>query len=293
MSPPMSKVRLLEASLPPDLGRERSLVYVSDLPGRRRPNRVEAPGYLSTSDYTIRLEKIGSQMYYGSGGAYLYQPIPKNACTTIKTLLLQLEDLPVDSNQWRRHQKEYNGFPGTERLSFQEQLDIFEGRTNTFKFVMVRNPYARLASAYCNKILKKPEPYLLRQIRKSATEQRTSLSEPITFEQFVMVKSHQSLREMDPHWRPQYHEGRFAVVKFDFTGRIEAMPHDLVYIFERIGAPEQIIARAHERHNVAGSSLELWETVSREVRGLFLAKFEIDFDTFKYPRALSHAVGPN
>ncbi|MBV8399999.1 MAG: sulfotransferase family 2 domain-containing protein [Acetobacteraceae bacterium] len=232
-------------------------------------------------------------MYYGGDGAYLYQPIPKNACTTIKTLLLQLEGLPVDSNHWRRHQKEYNGFPGTERLSLREQLDIFEGRTNTYKFVMVRNPYVRLASAYCNKILKRPEPYLLRQIRKSAAEQGTRLSEPVTFEQFVTVISRQNLREMNPHWRPQYHEGRFAIVKFDFTGRIEAMPRDLVHVFERISAPAHIIARAYERHNVAGSSLELWETVSPETRKLFLAKFEIDFDAFQYSRALPNAHGPD
>ncbi len=68
-------------------------------------------------------------MYYGGGGGYLYQPIPKSACTTIKTLLLKVEGLPVDENVWRRHQKEYNGFPGTRHLAIEQQLDIFEGRT--------------------------------------------------------------------------------------------------------------------------------------------------------------------
>jgi hypothetical protein len=56
--------------------------------------------------YTLRLEKIGYHMYYGGNGTYLYQPIAKCACSTIKTLLLRLEGLPVDDNIWRRHQKE-------------------------------------------------------------------------------------------------------------------------------------------------------------------------------------------
>jgi len=243
--------------------------------------------------YTLRLEKIGYHMYYGNNGAYLYQPIPKNACTTIKTLLLKVEGLPVDDNVWRRHQKEYNRFPGTHHLTIQQQFDIFEGRTDTFKFVIVRNPYARLASAYCDKILKNPAPYLIRKIRKAAVEQETVLSDPITFSQFVSVVSRQSLEDMDPHCRLQYYEGRFGIVKYDFIGRMEAMPRDLVYAFERIGAPESIFARVHERNNVAGSSLELWESVPRDVHRRFLTMFELDFDVLQYPRRLPGRPSPD
>ena len=245
------------------------------------------------SGYSLRLERIGYHMYYGGHGAYLYQPIPKCACTTIKTLLLQVEGLPVDSNIWRRHQKEYNGFPGTHNLTIEEQLDIFEGRTNTFKFVIVRNPYTRLASAYCDKIQLNPAPYLFRKIRKSATEHDILLSDPITFEQFVTVVSRQSVEEMDAHCRPQYYEGRFGVVQYDFVGRMEAMPYDLMYPFERIGAPDTLFARVNERFNVAGSNLKLWQDISPEVHRLFLVAFEIDFDILQYPRRLPPLAGPD
>jgi hypothetical protein len=241
---------------------------------------------MGEAGYIAQLDEIGYDMYYGRHGAYLYQPIPKCACTTIKTLLLQLEGLPVDDNVWRRHQKEYNSFPGTHHLTIQEQLDIFEGRTNTFKFVIVRNPYNRLASAYWDKIRSTPAPYLIRNLRKSAAGQGVVLSDPITFEEFVSVLSRQSLQEMDRHYRPQYYEGRFAIVKYDFIGRMEAMPGDLAYAFKRIGAPESIIARVNERHNVAGSSVELWQTVAPEVHRLFRTIFELDFDVLQYPLRL-------
>jgi hypothetical protein len=240
--------------------------------------------------FSVRLEKIGYHMYYGGGGAYLYQPIPKNACTTIKTLLLQLEGLPVDSNWWHRHQKEYNRFPGTHRLPLKQQLDIFEGRTNTFKFVFVRNPYARLASAYNDKLRVNVAPHIVRNIETSAAIQGVKLSKPIGFAEFISVVSRQSLAEMDQHYRPQYYEGRFLVVKFDFVGRMEALSSDLTYVLEQIDAPESIIAQANRRNNETGSSVEFWDSVPADVRGLFLKTFEIDFDVLRYPRRIPGAA---
>jgi hypothetical protein len=270
---------VIELSIIPNLVRR-----AATLPTPRRP--------LSEIGYAPRLEKIGYDAYYGGQGAYLYQPIPKNACTTIKTLLLKMAGLPVDENIWGRHQKEYNRFPGTNHLPLEKQLDIFEGRTNTFKFVIVRNPYARLASAYRDKILLNPAPYIIRNLRKTAAEHGIALFEPMTFAEFVSVICHQSLAEMNPHFRPQYYEGRFRIIKYDFIGRMETLPDDLMYAFERIGAPEWILTQVQERNNVSGSSLEVWESVPADVRRLFLAIFDIDFDILQYPHRLPSAELP-
>ncbi len=262
----------------------------------RQLNLIEARAYVRTplarvipidrGEYEVLLKKIGYNMYYGGGGSYLYLPIPKNACTTIKTLLLQVEGLPVDDNCWQRHQKEYNGFPGTSHLPLEKQLDVFEGRTNTFKFVFVRNPYARLASAYIDKIRKNVAPHIVKRIRFSAAQFGIALSEPITFTQFVNIVCRQSLTEMDQHWYPQFYAGRFGIVNFDFVGRMEALDTDLTYVLERIGADESIFARAQFRHNETRSSTELWNTVPSDVQRLFLKIFGIDFDVLQYPRRM-------
>jgi dermatan 4-sulfotransferase 1 len=237
-------------------------------------------------EYQLRPEKIGYSMYYGGRGAYLYQPIPKNACTSIKTLLLEVEGLPVDDNSWYRHQKEYNGFPGTNHLPLEEQLDVFEGRTDTFKFVFVRNPYARLASAYSDKLGMNLAPHIVRKIGVSAAQHGIALSKPITFPELVSVVCRQSLAEMDFHYRPQYYEGRFEIVKYDFVGRMETLDADLTYVLKRIGAADTVVARAHQRLNGTGSSAELWENVPADVHQLFLKVFGIDFDVLQYPRRL-------
>ena len=227
------------------------------------------------------LEQVGYHVYYGGTGSYLYQPIPKNACTTIKTLLLRLEGLPVDENEWRRHQKEFNQFPGTSHLPLSEQIDIFEGRTQTFKFAVIRNPYSRAASAYANKV-SKPEAYIIRKLKSSAAMQGVKLSEQITFDEFIQVISRQSLSEMDPHWRPQYFEGRFGAIKFDFIGRMENLSADLTYALGCIGAPSWLMQKVVERHNATNTSSDLWSTVSAEACRLFKSTYAIDFDTLHY-----------
>jgi Sulfotransferase family len=232
------------------------------------------------------LRNVAFGVYYGGRGRYLYQPIMKCACTTIKTLLLELEGLPIDSNVWRRHSKRYNYFPGTAHLSQKMQRDIFAGRTQTFKFVVVRNPYTKLASAYRDKLVLKPRTVWSDQIRRSAKAFGLPLSPHITFAEFVAVASRQTVREMDIHWRPQYYQGHFDRIQFDFIGRMERMPADLIYILERIGAPRSMVARASERHNESGAGIELWESVPAQARERFLDAFAIDFDALGYSREL-------
>lgn len=236
--------------------------------------------------YAVPWRDVGRHIYYGGNGTYLYQPIPKCACTTVKTLLLEFEGLPIDDDLWRRHQKELNKFPGTDHLPDAEQRSIFEGRTDTFKFVIVRNPYGRLTSVYCDKIVLQPDPYVVRQITAAARRHGIALSDPIGFGEFVSVVTRQSPGEMDPHWRPQFYEGRFGIVGYDFIGRMEMMPNDLIYILERIGAPRSIIAGATRKLNETGSDIEPWKSVPAEVRDRFLDAFAIDFETLPYPRAL-------
>jgi hypothetical protein len=120
-------------------------------------------------------------------------------------------------------------------------------------------------------------------IEESAKRYSIPLSEKITFDEFVRVVSRQDIDEMDPHWRPQYHEGKFSSIKFDFIGRMEMISTDFAYILEQIGAPPELMHKAIQPHNVTGSSLSMWSLVGAETRLEFLQTFEIDFDTLRYP----------
>jgi len=231
-------------------------------------------------------DTVAYNVYYGGGGKYMYQSIPKCACTTIKTVLLELEGLRVDDNEWKRHQKDNNKFPGANGMTERQLNELFRDRTKTFKFVVVRDPYTRLASAYKDKIrmeTKLRAKFWLNIVKDAALEQGVELSPEITFEEFVRVVSNQPIEQMDSHWRPQYFEGRFGIIKFNFVGHMEMLHCDLPYILEQIDAPEYLHKKAAEQHNVTGAQMAIWDSVSAEVRQKFMKTFEIDFDTLRYP----------
>jgi hypothetical protein len=233
-----------------------------------------------------RNQMVSAGTYYSARGNYLYRAIPKCACSTVKTALIELEGLELDLNPTKRHDKSLNKFPGTETLTPAQEKELFAGNTDTFKFVIVRDPYSRLASAYADKILEgytRRGDFWIDKIKKTAGKHKVKLSDKITFEEFVRVVSLQSEAEMDVHWRQQYTVARFDLIKFDFVGRTELISTDFAYILERIKAPAAIMHKAIQPHNVTGSSLTMWSSVSGEVRREFLKTFAIDFDTLRYP----------
>jgi len=232
------------------------------------------------------LAGIGKGVYFGGNGSYLYQPIPKCGCTSIKTTLLELENLPVSPDEWTRHNKQFNNFPGTDHLTPAAQQAVFEGRTKTFKFVVVRDPFSRMASTYADKILggyESSSRFWINQIKRAAMQQEIPLSEKITFEEFVQVAIGQPIKDMDPHWRLQYHTGHLDVIKFDFVGHLEMLSTDLLYLLERLRAPRELIEKSSKPHNVTGASLAMWAQISAATRDAFIKKYEIDFDTLHYP----------
>jgi len=264
----------------------------TDIPPERIAHVAYPPVYPAlvvdrdTRDAKQNLSAIGHGVYFGGDGSYLYQPIPKCGCTSIKTILLELENLPVNPDEWTRHNKAHNRFPGTDHLPAARQQAIFDGKTETFKFVVVRDPFTRMASVYADKILggyDKNSRYWINLIKRAAAELDLPLSEKITFEEFVRVASTQAIRDMDPHWRHQYHVGHLDIIKFDFVGHLEMLTSDFLYVLERIKAPKTLMQKAARHHNVTGAGLAMWAQVSAETRLRFTRTFEIDFDTLHYP----------
>jgi hypothetical protein len=281
---------------------------IAEYAARKMLNKVESVGKITVFKYSsqgeapriypklavdetivqknLDTDTVAYNVYLGNGGKYMYQSIPKCACTTIKTILLEFEGLPIDENEWKRHQKENNKFPGANGLTERQLNELFRDKTKCFKFVIVRDPYTRLASAYKDKIrmeTKLRAKFWLNIIKEAALEQGIKLSPEPTFEEFVHVVSQQPIEQMDSHWRQQYFEGRFGIIKYNFVGHVEMLHSDLPYILEQIDAPAHLHVKAAEQHNVTGAQMAIWDTVSPDVRQKFMKAFEIDFDTLRYP----------
>jgi hypothetical protein len=229
----------------------------------------------------VSWEDLTRELYFGAGGSYLYRPICKCATTTIKTLLLEFEGLPVDADVWRRHQRNLNGFPGIDHLSRAEIEAILSGSPTIFKFTFVRNPFKRMASAYQDKILRE-DLALLEKFHAMARAIGRVLSQPISFEEFIELALDQDIAAMDPHYRPQFYEGAFSVIRYDFVGRVESMEDDLRHVFDCMSKGRSPILRAPEKLNQTVAAPHLWGQVSARTMDRFLAKYECDFATFRY-----------
>lgn len=97
-----------------------------------------------------------------------------------------------------------------------------------FKFAFVRNPWDRVVSAYCNKVLTKGHPAFKECFDKG-------------FEYFVDFIASKDLRHADAHIRLQ--TSLIPVDEMDFIGRLENFDEDLNHVMEKIGIEEVAIPR--------------------------------------------------
>jgi len=149
---------------------------------------------------------------------FVYVPISKNACTSIKNWYAKLK--------------------GDEEYTHEKSADFHNGQgakynklffDDYFVFAVVRNPIERLLSAYVWKFLTKkdpPVPQINRHINGSEND-------TISFGQFVRFVANSPDQYCDVHWRPQHTflEG----IKIDYLARMETLTDDLKNISKEIG----------------------------------------------------------
>jgi hypothetical protein len=116
-----------------------------------------------------------------------------------------------------------------------------------FAFAFVRDPFARIASAWMNKIESPPDtPAQARLFAMNA-----GLCAGMSLDDFVewVRQDLRSVGRVDPHWRPQADfvtdaTGRLCV---DFLGRLEALDDDFAAVESRIGPVEGMRHRNRSR----------------------------------------------
>jgi hypothetical protein len=180
----------------------------------------------------------------------IYLPIPKVACTSLKTWFLKTSpdiEIQPDPATWK-----VNLWLGAEgsRYLLKEVDPLLSARW--FRIAFVRNPWSRLVSAYLNRIVGRGVEYrkLMTKLsrgswyridkrarygaRKRITGVGWSERAEVTFREFVMREvavTHPM--DMDPHWRPQCEF--LGSYELDFVGRFERLAEDLAQLSEKLG----------------------------------------------------------
>lgn len=182
--------------------------------------------------------------------ALIYIPIPKVACTSLKTWFLQTAPgvgIQPDPTSWK-----VNAWLGAEgrRYLLDQASPLSDGRH--FQFAFVRNPWSRLVSAFLNRIVGRGVEYrnlmtklsrtswyrfhrrLPYEVRRRITGVGWPERAEVTFRQFVLREvAVTEPMDMDPHWRPQH--TFLGAHRLDFVGRFERLTEDLEILSAKLG----------------------------------------------------------
>ncbi|MEM9923974.1 MAG: sulfotransferase family protein [Cyanobacteria bacterium P01_D01_bin.50] len=171
---------------------------------------------------------------------FLYCPIHKNASSSIIKAILTIsksnkkEKLLNSSRNTIRTYIDLNH--SLANYTYAQALQIIN--SDYFKFVIVRNPWARLVSTYLNLFVRLFEKKQITQLAKDSAkyiygeDDFEKYEDSIKFEQFVQYVCNTDDKIIDPHCKSQYFF--LGGLKYDFIGRMENLSHDLEYIKNRL-----------------------------------------------------------
>lgn len=158
---------------------------------------------------------------------FLYGPIAKVACSSLKLWLLEVVgDHPArpfnEHVEVQRHNLGRRGGRAAFRLLHDRSY---------FAFAFVRNPWARVVSAYLNKFLtvNRTSRPVLEQLRGTTGDDVVA---DVSFSEFINFLACGNPRTFDEHWRPQHLF--VSDNRFDFVGRFENLAADFANIQERL-----------------------------------------------------------
>lgn len=159
----------------------------------------------------------------------------------------------VGGGTWRHNLDQLLSDDGESIQTANSYLSDYEiDSRQKLSFVFVRNPIARLASAYYDKMFRNwSDPlkmdswpwrkYILMKYRHLTKEQAIADSKVVTEQEFAtfIVEEFEeyegsNLAFIDPHWRPQTAICPFCFYNFDIIGKMETFAQDRDFIYKTI-----------------------------------------------------------
>ncbi len=152
----------------------------------------------------------------------IYCPIPKNACTMFNTIMVEHSDY---AQQYKESSQDIHEYIGRSEVEMRLTDPSYMQNPDYFKFVILRNPFKRLVSAYLNLIVKRAKPisfaYKLVMDVYRDLGMEPDINKSITFNQFINYLVKTDNDRLNAHWRPQHTFLCLGRFKFDYIGQFE------------------------------------------------------------------------
>jgi len=161
----------------------------------------------------------------------IYCSIPKNACTLFKSMMVENSNDVNEFDIKRENVHEYLLRKGKQADVYNYNLSSIN-HSDYFKFVILRNPFNRIVSAYLDKFAKRPKPQqfaadMIKEIQTSQGE-KFDLHKSISFSQFINYLVSKKDKELNDHWRPQTFFLKDVI--FDYYGNFENLEKVIEYL---------------------------------------------------------------
>ena len=152
-----------------------------------------------------------------------------------------------------------------------------------YKFTFVRNPYARLLSAYiyCHKGGANPEGKRIKETYFEGT--------PLDFHAFCLEQLSPEMIEDVVHLRPQWHFlcDENGELRVDFVGRVESFKADSKKVFK------QLKQSFEYRHSLKGRNKHFSTYYTDEIAEVVYEFYKRDFELLSYDRKIDYSAGDN
>lgn len=215
----------------------------------------------------------------------VYCYVPKVACTNWKKIMAQL--VPLSFKKTSVHDLRFD------LLSYHSKSDVLHILKNYFKFMFVREPHARLLSAFKDKFIKKSNNIYVkygRKIKRSVElkyggdpNARTS-ERDINFADFIryLIDTNRKGGRFNEHWRQYYRLCFPCQINYDFVGHYETLEEDARFVLHEAGV-EGLVAFPPVSYTSTKDDVEhFYSEVPPDDIAILQRIYQHDFEMFGY-----------
>lgn len=219
---------------------------------------------------------------------FLYCYVPKVACSNwkrvLKVLSGALDNVKVSIKMDHRSDLVFLGSLKPAEIKYRLK--------HYFKFMFVREPMARLLSAYRNKFgeiesyQRKYGVEIIKRYRKGFVRDSKTAGDDVTFDEFVRYLLDEDAERMNEHWMPMYNLCQPCAVSYDFIGSYENLERDAEYVLQRIKAPPSVHFPERQAwyKPITAETLHYYLcSLPQRLLKELLPKYILDFSLFAYP----------
>eukprot|EP00111_Clytia_hemisphaerica_P018061 TCONS_00053439-protein len=218
----------------------------------------------------------------------LYCAVPKVASTNWKRMLLLFDGIKSNISEMGVKSKVHTQ-RGLRPLYHVKGHAMPKVIKDSFKFMFVRHPFERLASAYRNKFADNNTYFektygsrILKMFRKDLSKEEYNRGRGATFQEFVrwIVQ----VEPYDPHWYPATKLCHPCQIRYNFIGKMESLLRDAKEVVRRVDSVHKFPKTWTDGYKVSSNDLmfHLFSTLDeKDILGIY-KYYKEDFDAFDY-----------